>query len=173
MQKMTRLLLACVLAYLSSADALAGKVVAENQIKGIYAFSADGYTSVPKVGLVPVVAAGSIEIHWQGEDPRDYGVENIGEVQADGTRTISLGGSVCKNEFACELDLSPDGMGTATCVSYNIQQFSSGQSLEPDCPFLVNNQAESFEYFVEDNGRRFRWVGTDAGTTLLGSGTRQ
>ena len=108
-----------------------------------------------------------MEIHWRDDDPSDYDVNitKIREVQANGTRTISLGGIVCKNEFACELDLYSEGMGSATCVPYNI--------LPLDCPFLATDQPEHFEYFVENNGRGFRLVETDVGTTVLGSGARQ
>jgi hypothetical protein len=157
-----KLLLGLALAHLPSSGAFARDVFTEQQIKGIYTFAFDGYVLLG-TNPTPVAAAGSIDIHWRGDTLAGEDGESImTDVHANGARTISFGGVICTNEFACRLDPDSEGMGNATCVPYNV---------DAGCPVSV--PGETFTYFIEDNGRGFRYVGTDANTTILGHGRRR
>jgi hypothetical protein len=157
-----KLLLGLALAHLPSSGAFARDVFTEQQIKGVYTFAFDGYV-LPDGKAMPVAAAGSIDIHWRGDAVTGEDGETImTEVDASGARTISFGGVICTNEFACHLYPDSDGMGNATCVPYNVNV---------ECPLSLPR--ETFTYFVEDNGRGFRYVGTDTHTTILGRGRRR
>jgi hypothetical protein len=95
-------------------------------------------------GGAPVAAVGVIAANGKGRVTR-------------GARTINLGGTTARQTFTCTYAVNPDGTGSATCpVS------------APPRP-----TTETFDFVLEDGGRRFELLGTTAGTTVLGSGTRQ
>ena len=95
-------------------------------------------------GGAPVAAVGVITANGKGRVTR-------------GVRTINLGGTTVRQTFTCTYAVNPDGTGSATCpVS------------APPRP-----TTETFDFVLEDGGRRFELLGTTAGTTVLGSGTRQ
>ena len=124
-------------------------------IRGTYTFSFQG--DIKDLG--PVVAAGIIDIHWEG-----FAGAELAEVDATGERTISFNGESFTNKFECDLTLDQKGVGKAKCV---------------DDGFVIPLE-EEFDFYIEDNGRGFRYVGTSfiyneesLGVTVLGTGRRQ
>jgi hypothetical protein len=153
------LLLTLPFATASVADKPAGK--GRPLAKDDFAFSFDGHANVPHLReTVPIAAAGIITI-------------DSSKSVANGRRTISVGGSlglVCTNEFDCDLALDNDGSGNAVCYPENVQAIGDS---EPTACETFLAYPETFAFAFEDEYDSFRYVGTDPGVTVLGSGRRQ
>jgi hypothetical protein len=98
------------------------------------------------IGVGPVAATGVVVADGKG---------NI----TSGVRSLNFNGSVAQQTFTCTYSVNPDGTGSAICLLDNPLQGA------PD--------VETFDFALEKKARAFRLLGTTAGFTVLGSGTKQ
>ncbi len=77
----------------------------------------------------------------------------------DGVRMITVNGFPSTQTFTCTFVVHPNGTGSADCPSDNPA---------PGFP-----PVETYDFVLHDNGKGFRFIGTTAGTVVLGTGKRQ
>ena len=74
-------------------------------------------------------------------------------------RTVNVNGTAVQQTFTCTYFVNPNGTGSASC------------SLDNPLPGAPT--VETFDFVLEDAGRTFRLIGTTAGITVVGGGTKQ
>jgi hypothetical protein len=98
------------------------------------------------VGLAVLAATGVLNADGNG---------NI----TDGVRMISINGVAATQTFTCSIIVYPNGTGSAECPS--------------DDPLQGFPPVETYSFVLQDNGKGFRFIGTTAGSVVLGTGERQ
>ena len=116
-------------------------------LRGSFGFSFQGTILDPGLGPLPVAATGWLKIDGKG---------NI----TDASRTINVGGKAFEQTFSCTLTVfNSNGTGSAECPIDN--------------PLDSAPDTETFDFVVDDDVNEYRFVSTNDGIVILGTGIRQ